>query len=108
MVAATLNNLVDPTHPWTIFKKPIIRITFVNSNEIRRLDKGMAFTKILWVSYADMSRTEEEIFPNVYDCINNRIASIKDGVSLDRISLSTLKWQDAGTLGADIAKIVCK
>jgi hypothetical protein len=109
VVAATQNYLIDPTHPWTIFKRPIVRIAFVKLNDITRIDKGIVFTKILWVRYADMSRTEEEVFQDVYDCINNKWATVKNEITPVGINLSTLKWREyVGTVDTDIARVICK
>jgi len=56
-----------------------------------------------------MSRTEEEVFQNVYDCLNNRSAFVKDEITPDNIDFPMLKWMDvAGTSDVDIAKVVCK
>lgn len=109
VVGATQANSIDITHPWTIFKQPIVRIAFVKPSEFIRLNRGMVFTKVLWVDYADMSRTEQDVFQDVYDCRNNRTAFVEDSVSAHNINLTTLEWQNnANTSAEDIAKVVCR
>lgn len=109
VVGATQANLVDITHPWTIFKQPIVRIAFVKPNDFGQLDNGMVFTKVLWVDYANMSRTEEEVFQDIYDCRNNKTAFVDDEVSISELDPSKLEWREnANTSNVDIAKVVCR
>jgi len=109
VVGATQANLVDITHPWTIFKQPVVRIAFVKPSEFVKLDNELVFAKTLWVDYANMSRTEEDIFQDVYDCKNNRTAFVESSVSVEQIDFAKLEWRDnANTSNVDISKVVCR
>ncbi len=109
IVGSTQANFVDITHPWTIFKQPVVRIAFVKPSELVKLDDELVFAKTLWVDYANMSLTEEDIFQDVYDCKNNRTAFVESSVSVGQIDFAKLEWRDnTNTSNVDIAKIVCK
>ena len=109
VVGATQANVVDITHPWTIFKQPVVRIAFVKPNELVHFDDGLALAQTLWVDYVNMSRTEEEIFKDLFDCRNNKTAFVDDEISISELDPSKLEWRDnANTSNVDIAKIVCR
>jgi len=109
VVGATQANLVDIIHPWTIFKQPVVRIAFVRPSEFVHFDDGLVLVRTLWVNYANMSRTEEDIFQNLFDCKNNKTAFIDDNISVGEIDPSKLEWRDnANSSSEDIAKVVCR
>jgi hypothetical protein len=109
VVGATQANVVDITHPWTIFKQPVVRIAFMKPSELVRFDDGLVLAQILWVDYVNMSRTEEEIFKDLFDCRNNKTAFVDDEISISELDPSKLEWRDnANTSNVDIAKIVCR
>src|SRR3990167_4437960 len=88
------DNLIDPTHPWTIFKQPINRMLFVKPSEINKIGNDNVFIQKLFVDYESFSRTKEEKFLNVIDCKNNRSAFIEAGTKVDSINLANLEWID--------------
>ncbi|MEI7741063.1 MAG: hypothetical protein WCJ29_01010 [bacterium] len=107
-VAATQANYVDFTHPWTLFKQPIVSVAFVKLDELTSLKSGMVFTKVLWMHSPSLNMPEDT-FSNIYDCRNHKNAFIEDGVLANQVDFASLEWRDsANTSSADIAKIVCR
>jgi len=83
-----------------------VRIAFVKPDEFVKLDNGLVFAKTLWVDYANISRTEEDIFQDVYNCNKNRTAFVESSVSVEQIDFTKLEWRDnANTFNVDIAKV---
>ena len=109
VVGSTQANLIDITHPWTIFKQPIIGIAFVKPSEFVLIGDGYIFAKTLWVNYEYMYRTKKNTFQEVYDCKNKRTAFVESSVSVNQIDLAKLDWKDnTNTANVDISTVVCK
>lgn len=109
VVGTTQADVIDITHPWTIFKRPVVRIAFVKPSETIYLDSGLVLAQTLWVDYTNMSKTEELACKEIFDYKNNKEAFVDDSISIGDLDPSKLKWEDNVTAsGVNIAKIVCR
>ena len=109
VVGTTQANFVDIMRPWTIFKRPVVRIAFVKPSEFIHFDDGLVLAQTLWVNYTNMSRTEENTFKDLFDCKNNKTAFVDDKISISELDPLKLEWQDNTNISnVDIAKIVCR
>jgi len=90
VVISKLNNLIDITHPWTIFKQPIVHIWFINNN-IVNIDGSLYFVEILSVENEDFSTTKENIVYNIIDCNTKKYAYIS-GKEYKLEDLNKLDW----------------
>lgn len=104
-LAATLNNYIDLTHPWTVVKQPVVRIWFVRPNALVHLSGNVAAVPVLTVDYEDMSRTVEDTSLEAFDCTDKKAAFISAG-EIDPAKFQWRNYEAAST--AQIAKIVCR
>jgi hypothetical protein len=102
-VAATNDNLVDITHPWTIIKTPITTIAFLKTENIK-INNDIRTTEILWVEYYKLSSTREEISPKIYNCDTRKSAYISKSIDIHDLS-----WKDPipETPGDQITNFIC-
>ena len=85
-----------------------MQLGFIKPNAIIDVSQGYRLTDVLWVRADDSwSRTNEEIFPNAFDCIRGMSASVsfKEGEP----DLTNLKWRktEAGLPGDDVLHYLC-
>lgn len=108
VVVSKLNNLVDITHPWTIFKQPVIHVWFINNN-IKNIDSSLSFVEILSVENEDFATTNENITYNIIDCTNKKYAYIKSK-EYKLEDLYKLDWHagNPGKTDSEIIEYVCK
>ena len=109
VVGTTQANLTDISHPWTIFKQPIVRIAFIKPKDLIRFEDRFVLANVLWVDYVSMSRTAEEAFYNLFDCKADKSAFVEDVSVLRAFDSSVFKWtENTFSSTKDIAKIVCE
>jgi hypothetical protein len=109
VVASTTANVIDLSHPWTIFNSPITRIAFVKPDGVVWLGGDYAFAKVLWVDFYSLSETNEETFGNAFDCKSHRSAYVDDAMAIQETNLDQLEWRQTqpNTPGEQIDRFVC-
>ncbi len=103
-LAGASANLIDPTHPWTLFKKPTIGLWFVRKGTLSRAANGHVLAEVLQASNPHLvddhaSRTYQERF----DCVSHRM------VIVDPSRPKELEWSEMppGSPGLQVIGFVC-
>ncbi len=82
-------NYVDPIHPWTIFKCPVVRVALVHPDSVVRVLDSLVVTNVLWIDHKGLDETVVDAFPFIFDCIRKRCAFV------DTLKLATdLDWRE--------------
>jgi len=107
--AATSNNSVSVTHPWTIVHAPVTLIWFMKPEEAVAVSSGVYLIPQLRVRY-DYDDTETEELLALYDLDKSRHTALAPESRLEEIDLSSLTWYtpQPGTPGEDLMQFVVR
>jgi hypothetical protein len=106
-LAATTDNFIEPTHPWTIFRTPVTGLWFVKPKAARKIADGVVVVPqmSLHFNYEDTDPIEGR---TVFDLRNHRSAFIADEDNVAPIHIEALEWRvfEKHTPGAEVQDFV--
>lgn len=110
IVAATSNNLVIPSSPWTIIKQPVSLIAFFHPNKTILIGNGIIMSETMWVDYSNLEDTKMDSFRELYNCENNTSAIIEKEKQFQDVNLTQLTWHkfEDSTPGYEVTKKICE
>jgi len=109
MLAATLDNYIDPTHPWMIVSQPVTGVWFVNVKTARWVDSNRVTFNELHVRW-HAGGEERNTGRNVVDCKTKTMTFVDEKTEVTAPSLLQIDWHsyEVGMPGAQIIDFACR